>query len=72
VGVAGVENPDVAFICEHPALARLYADRIFAESEISRIGNVAVDEHLRRDLGMHRHLAPALAQKLFVETNERN
>ncbi|HEY6227169.1 MAG TPA: hypothetical protein VI282_08620 [Verrucomicrobiae bacterium] len=72
VGVADVADADITMIVEHPALARLYADRIFAEKDTARLGNVALDDALRRDVGIHRELAPALAQKLFVETNERN
>jgi hypothetical protein len=67
-----VENPDARLIMEHPALARIYADRIFAEGDLSRLGDLRVDELLRRDLGMHRELAPALASKLFAVTNEGN
>ena len=72
VGVVGVADADITMIVEHPALARLYADRIFAENDAMRLGNSALDDGLRRDIGIHRELAPALAQRLFVETNERN
>jgi|SRR4051812_34423668 hypothetical protein len=72
VGVAGVADADITLIIEYPALARLYADRIFAENDATRLGHVMLDDALRRDIGIHRGLAPSLAQKLFVETNERN
>ena len=72
VGVAGVADADITMIVGHPALARLYADRIFAEKDVARLGNATLDDALRRDVGIHRELAPTLAQKLFVETNERN
>jgi len=72
VGISAVKSADVSIINGHPALARLYADRIFAEGDVSRLGDPSIDNSLRRDLGMHRGLAPALAQRLFGETNERN
>jgi hypothetical protein len=68
IGMSALKNPDLSAIHAHPALARLYADRIFAERDISRLGNPIIDDWLRRDLGMHRDLAPALAQRLFAET----
>jgi hypothetical protein len=49
-------------------LRRLYADRIIAEGDISRLGDVRVDEMLRGDFGIHRELAPVLAAKLFATT----
>jgi hypothetical protein len=72
VGISAIKNVDVSAINSHPALARLYADRIFAEGDVTRLGDPVMDNWLRRDLGMHRDLAPALAQRLFGETNERN
>jgi hypothetical protein len=72
IGILGIANPEIGVIASHPALARIYADRIFAEADLSRIGHPLVDDRLRADLGMHRDLAPALARKLFVETHESN
>jgi hypothetical protein len=68
VGMSPLKDPDLSAINAHPALVRLYADRIFAERDISRLGNPIIDDWLRRDLGMHRELAPTLAQRLFAET----
>ena len=68
VGMSALNDPDTSAINNHPALARLYADRIFAERDISRLGDPIIDDWLRRDLGIHRDLAPALAQRLFAET----
>ncbi len=50
---------------EHPALRRLYADRIIAAADPSRLGDPRVDDVLRADLAFHRDLAPALAARLF-------
>jgi hypothetical protein len=72
VGIRAIKIVDASKINGHPTLARLYVDRIFAESDESRLGDPIIDNWLRRDLGMHRGLAPALAQRLFAKTNERN
>jgi MoxR-vWA-beta-propeller ternary system domain bpX4 len=48
-----------------PALARLYADRIVAAGDTSRLGDPRVDDLLRADVGVHRELAPEIAKRLF-------
>jgi hypothetical protein len=65
VGVPDLPPPNLDSFASHPALARLYADRIIAAGEASRLGNALIDDLLRADLGIHHHLAPELATKLF-------
>jgi len=72
VGIPGIEGVETAVLMQSPALARIYADRIFDEGDLARLGDPAVDDLLRRDLGLHRELAPTIARKLFVPTNEGN
>jgi hypothetical protein len=68
--LSSVSVPDLAdlnldtFIA-HPALARLYADRIIAAGDTSRLGDPRVDDLLRADVGIHRELAPEIANRLF-------
>ena len=42
----------------HPGLARLYADRIAALNDTTRLGDPRVEQLLRIDLGIHHHLVP--------------
>ena len=65
VGVAGLERPSVDGFIGHIALRRVYADRVLAAADMSRIGDPRVDDLLRADLGIHRDLAPEIASKLF-------
>jgi hypothetical protein len=68
VGIAGLENVQVESFISHAGLSRLYADRIIAEADTSRLGDARVDELLRGDFGVNRELAPVLAAKLFATT----
>jgi hypothetical protein len=68
VGMPGLEKPDPGPFIEHPGLRRLYADRIFAAGDTSRLGDPRIDSQLRSDLGEHRDLAPAIAAKLLETT----
>ena len=70
VGIAGLENLQLDSFIGHPALRRLYSDRILATTDASRLGNPTVDGLLRTDLGIHRELAPVLAAKLFSTTHD--
>lgn len=65
VGIAGLERPCVDAFIGHPALRRVYADRIPAAADTSRIGDTQIDNLLRADIGIHRDLAPGIASKLF-------
>jgi hypothetical protein len=66
VGIAGLEALSLDTFIDHTALRRLYADRILATGDISRLGDTRVDDLLRADLGIHRELAPHIAGKLFA------
>lgn len=48
----------------HPALLRLYADRVVAENDVSRLRDDRVATQLRADLGLHAGLAPRIASHL--------
>jgi hypothetical protein len=65
VGVPELADLNLDTFIAHPALARLYADRIIAAVDTSRLGDPCVDDLLRADLGIHRELAPEIAKRLF-------
>lgn len=65
VGIPGVEHLQLNSFIEHPALRRLYADRILASGDPCRLGDPRLDDLLRADLGVHREIAPVIASKLF-------
>jgi hypothetical protein len=65
VGIEGLENLQIDSFVEHSALRRLYADRIVAAGDKSRLGDARLDDLLRADLGIHRELAPTIAAQLF-------
>jgi hypothetical protein len=64
VGIAGLEKSNLDSFINHPGLRRLYADRVFAAGDLSRLGEPRMDDFLRADLGIHHQLAPAIAAKL--------
>lgn len=65
VGIPRLAELSVGTFFAHPGLRRLYADRIVAANDVSRLADARVAEGLRADLGIHHDLAPALAAKLF-------
>jgi len=65
VGIGGLENLDLNSFIQHPALRRVYGDRVLAVADMSRLGDARVDDLLRADVGIHRDLAPIFATKLF-------
>ena len=65
VGIPGLQNLEVNSFVGHPALRRLYVDRIIAANDASRLGDSRVKDLLRSDLGIHKELAPAIAEKLI-------
>ena len=65
VGIPGLEKVRLDSFIGVPALRRLYADRILAAADDSRLGDPQLDDLLRGDLGVYRDLAPHLAAKLF-------
>lgn len=66
VGLPGVEPASLESFVSHRALRRLYADRIVAADDRGRLGHPAVDDLLRADVGIHRDLAPGIAERLFA------
>jgi hypothetical protein len=65
VGVPDVAELNLDTFIHQPAVARLYADRIIAAADTSRLGDPRVDDLLRADVGVHRELAPEIAKRLF-------
>lgn len=65
VGIPELNGLNLDTFIEHPALARLYADRIIAASDTNRLGDSRVDELLRADIGIHQDLAPEISKRLF-------
>ena len=65
VGIAGLENLRLDSFVNHPALRRVYGDRILAAGDASRLGEAVVNDLLRADLGFHRELSSTIAAKLF-------
>jgi hypothetical protein len=65
VGVSDLTDLNLDTFIGHPALGRLYADRVVAAAETSRLGDPRVDDLLRADLGIHRDLAPEIANRVF-------
>jgi hypothetical protein len=70
VGIQGLDPLSLDSFSGHPALRRLYADRIIACGDLARLGDARVDDLLRADLGEHRALAPAIASQLFRTTHD--
>jgi len=64
VGIAGLEDLSLKSFIEHPALRRVYVDRLVAAEDISRLNDSRVSDLLRADLGIHHELAPTFASKL--------
>jgi hypothetical protein len=67
VGIAGVAPGPLQLdsFAGDPALRRLYADRILAANDVSRLGDARIDALLRSDLGVHHGLAPLIAARLY-------
>lgn len=65
VGISDLSGLNLDTFITHPALGRLYADRVVAAADSSRLGDPRVDELLRADLGIHRELAPEIASRIF-------
>ncbi|MEW6158748.1 MAG: hypothetical protein AB1813_15085 [Verrucomicrobiota bacterium] len=65
VGIPGLTQVNIQSFATHPALRRLYADRILAAKDLSRLGEAEIDDLLRADIGIFPDLAPAMAAQLF-------
>ncbi|HTV40089.1 MAG TPA: hypothetical protein VMF08_05920 [Candidatus Sulfotelmatobacter sp.] len=70
VGIDGLENPRIDSFVEHPGLRRLYADRIIAAGDVSRLADSRAGDLVKADLGVHHELAPAIAAKIFETTHD--
>jgi hypothetical protein len=66
VGIPELARLPLESFVMHPGLRRLYADRIVASGDTSRLGEARVDDLLRADFGAHRELAPAISSRLFA------
>jgi hypothetical protein len=64
VGIPGCDGAAVNAFIGDPTLLRLYADRIEAELDLSRLGHPRVLARIRSDLSIHPDLAPAFARPL--------
>jgi hypothetical protein len=67
VGVKGVGDVTLQPFIRHPALKRLYADRVIEKADVSRLCDPAAREAVREALGAFPHLAPAIAVALEEE-----
>jgi hypothetical protein len=67
VGIPSPGELNLDTFIGHPGLRRLYADRVQAANDASRLGDARVDDVLRADIGIHRDLAPFLAARLFPQ-----
>lgn len=70
VGIAGLENLQLDSFMGHPALLRLYTERIIATGDATRLSDSRIADFIRADLGLHSELAPALAAKLSQITHD--
>lgn len=70
VGIAGLENLQLDSFILHPALRRLYSDRVIVAGDVSRLRDPRVADFLRADLGLHHELAPAIAGKFSQSAHD--
>jgi hypothetical protein len=64
VGMKGVVPQSLRGIVEHPGLLQYYVDRILARSDVSRLGDVVVQNAVRRTLSLYPGQFPAIAEKI--------
>ena len=64
VGMRGLRVGCIEPFVVHPALRRLYVDRILAAGDVGRLTDPRVAEAVRAALGAHPELAPAVAEAL--------
>ncbi len=67
VGIGGLKDLDLNSFVEHATLRQLYADRILASGDVSRLGDPRTDALLREALGAYHELCPEVARRLFPE-----
>src|SRR5262249_13871359 len=69
VGIADIADPQIApLLC--PELLPFYACRIIQRQDRSRLVHARVREEVRKQLGIHRQLAPDLRSALEGDYNE--
>lgn len=67
VGMQEVKLGSIAPFIGHASLRQLYADRILAMGDVSRLGDARISEAVRAALGAHGELAPTVATALSGE-----
>ena len=65
VGMPGWQGGSLDGFAGHPALMRLYVDRVESAEDFLRLGDPRVDAVIRGDLRVHRELSPRLAARLM-------
>ena len=55
---------DLSSFIEHPSLRQIYADRILARQDLSRIAPPPVEEALKASMGAYPELSPSIAAAL--------
>lgn len=61
---APLEPGELELVLAHPSLSRLYADRVLARGDLSRLGPPRVQELVRAAIGAHPELCPPVAAAL--------
>ena len=68
VGISGIENVDLKSFIDHPALRQLYADRIIARADTSRLGDPQLDFAVKEALGDYPDLSAPIAKHLNLSS----
>ncbi|MCC6738133.1 MAG: hypothetical protein IT452_03745 [Planctomycetia bacterium] len=66
VGVRGLDGVAPGAAAEHPALLRIYADRVLERRDLSRLADPRVREAVREALGAHPELCEEVARAAEV------
>lgn len=68
VGITGVQPKDLEPILQHPSLRILYADRVLATKDLTRLNDPRVREAVNAAIGLHEELATEVneAMKAFA------
>lgn len=72
VGIAGAQPVNVDAVVDHPSLLGMYADRIIARGDLSRLGDLRVRQRVAESLGGFPELAPPVAAALQSSTATKN
>ncbi len=64
VGVSGLGDIDIDPFITHRGLRRVYADRVIAKTDVSRLTHRAARDAIREALGAFPQLAPELAARM--------